>query len=153
MKLTLWKRHKWDGTALAEPSRRSHKADREIRVLMVDDEEGFARLTKRNLEAVGGFVVETENRARQAVTTGRAFRPDIILLDVMMPDGDGGELAAKFAKFPDLKDVPILFLTAVIKGSELGNEPGGMIGGRFYIAKPVSTEDLVGYIRANVRSR
>ena len=43
-----------------------------------------------------------------------------------------------------------MFLTAAIKGSELGHKPGGFIGGRFYIAKPVSTNELVGYINQHV---
>jgi len=160
MKLTLWKKKDKPAKSDVEQSKKFFRKkdnndddtnrERKIRVLMVDDEEGFARLTKRNLEADGGFVVHTENRAKDAVPAAQTFRPDIILLDVMMPDGDGGEVAAKLSDLPDLKDVPIMFLTAAIKGSELGHKSGGFIGGRFYIAKPVSTDELVGYINQHV---
>jgi len=160
MKFTLWKKKEKPVKVGSEKAttvfssntgkKSSTDGGREIRVLMVDDEEGFARLTKRNLEAHGGFTVHTENRAKNAVPAAQTFQPDIILLDVMMPDGDGGEVASKLAEQPDLKDVPIMFLTAAIKGSELGHKPGGFIGGRFYIAKPVSTDELVGYINQHV---
>ena len=155
MKLTLWKK-KASETSPGAPGAHSgtHSGGgngQQIRVLMIDDEESFTRLTKRNLEAEGGFAVQTENKARNAVHCARAFRPDVILLDVMMPDGDGGEVAMKLGQVPEVKDIPIIFLTAAIKGSELGNQPGGMIGGRFYIAKPVSTDDLMAYIRETAK--
>ena len=137
MKLTFWKNR------LGKTS--GKKADRGIRILMVDDEESFLRLTKRNLEAEG-FIVETQNKARAAVESARAFKPDLILLDVMMPDGDGGEVASQIAEDPEIGKTPVMFLTAAIKGSEVGSNGAACIGGRFYIAKPVQIDDLVQYI-------
>lgn len=137
MKLAFWKKH---GDRAS-----GKKPDRGVRILMVDDEESFLRLTKRNLEAEG-FVVETQNKARLALETARTFKPDLILLDVMMPDGDGGEVAARIAEDPDIGDTTVMFLTAAIKGSEVGSSGAACIGGRFYIAKPVQIDDLVQYI-------
>lgn len=147
MKLAFWKREQPHGSnGQARPRRESNgRHSRKIKILMVDDEVSFTRLTKRNLEAEG-FEVHTENKARQALPAAKMFRPDIILLDVMMPDGDGGEVAAQIAQEPDLKDTPVLFLTAAIKSSEIGHGGVGNIGGRFYIAKPVEIDHLVSYI-------
>lgn len=113
------------------------------RILMVDDEESFARMTKRNLEATGAYEVETVHRAKQAVAAAQEFNPDLILLDVMMPDGDGGEVASALAADAGLESIPVLFLTAAIKGSEVGQRGAGYIGGRFYIAKPVDADRLI----------
>ena len=146
MKLAFWKRKNED--AEPEPTPAATSGTRGIRVLMVDDEELFLRLAKRNLEAEG-FIVQTENRARCALDAARSFKPDIILLDVMMPDGDGGEVAARIGNDPDVGKTPIVFLTAAIKGSEVGGKGAAEIGGRFYIAKPVEIESLIEYIEAH----
>lgn len=153
MKLTFWKKE----PAVPEPPRHDYRASpppperRIIRVLMVDDELSFTRMTKRNLEAVGGFEVATESRARSALAAAREFRPDIILLDVMMPDGDGGQVAAELSEDAELRNVPILFLTAAIKSNEVGRRGAGFIGGRLYVAKPVDLGNLVHLLQEHAR--
>lgn len=137
MNMAFWKKHGGNTTA--------KKPQRTTKILMVDDEESFLRMTKRTLEAEG-FIVETQSKARKALETAQAFKPDLILLDVMMPDGDGGEVAARIAEDPDIGDTTIMFLTAAIKGSEVGSKGAACIGGRYYIAKPVQVDDLVQYI-------
>lgn len=144
MKLAFWNRNK---QATLEEPRPGGSRRPEIRVLMVDDETSFTRLTKRNLEASGGMVVETVNRARGALQVAREFRPNVILLDVMMPDGDGGSVAAEFAADPILNNVPIMFLTAAIKSNEVGKKGAGYIAGRLYIAKPVQADNLIALIQ------
>jgi DNA-binding response OmpR family regulator len=153
MKLAFWKTNTESSeepvaTTATFPQSPSRSA---IRVLMVDDEESFTQMAKRNLEATGQFEVETCSRAMKAVDAAKSFRPQIILLDVMMPDGDGGDVAAKLAADTLLADIPVMFLTAAIKSSEIGRTGAGQIGGRFYIAKPVKLEYLVELIqqRAN----
>ena len=64
------------------------------RILIVDDEERFTRILRLNLGCTGRYTVRTENSALNACTTACEFRPDLILLDVMMPGLDGGEVAA-----------------------------------------------------------
>jgi CheY-like chemotaxis protein len=70
------------------------------RILVVDDEPGVTRSLKINLESAGSFDVTIENRAVNALKTARRIRPDLILLDVMMPEIDGGEVASRVEADP-----------------------------------------------------
>lgn len=115
------------------------------RILLVDDESPFTRSLTRVLESEGNFEVHAVNRAQEALYAARAFRPDMILLDLMMPDGDGGEVASELLSDPRLSRVPVVFLTAAIKGSEIDGS-GGMIAGRRYLAKPVRSGHLLACI-------
>ena len=63
------------------------------RILVVDDEPAVTRMVKLNLERTGDFIVKTENQGSQAVAAAREFQPDVTLLDVMMPDMGGEEVA------------------------------------------------------------
>jgi CheY-like chemotaxis protein len=112
------------------------------RILAVDDQASNTRLMKLHLEQTNDYVVREENSANAALAAAEEFQPDLILLDVMMPGMDGGELAACFQANPKLKDVPIVFLTAVVtKGEvELGN---GLVGGFPYLAKPVVLSEVL----------
>jgi CheY-like chemotaxis protein len=112
------------------------------RLLLVDDEEPFTRLVKLNLEQTGRYTVRIENDGAKALATAREFAPDLILLDVIMPDADGGEVAALIKADAALKAVPIIFLTAAVSQKELDG-PSGMIGGRMFIAKPVNKRSLI----------
>jgi CheY-like chemotaxis protein len=112
------------------------------RLLLVDDEEPFTRLVKLNLEQTGRYTVRIENDGSKALATAREFAPDLILLDVIMPDADGGEVAALIKADAALKAVPIIFLTAAVSQKELDG-PSGMIGGRMFIAKPVNKRSLI----------
>ncbi len=108
------------------------------RILVVDDERGFTRLLKLVLRQ---YEIMEENDSRRAVDTARAFRPDLILLDVVMPGLDGGNLAARMQADALLQRIPIVFLTAVVSAKEAGNSPKN-IGGFPFLAKPVSPEAL-----------
>ena len=112
------------------------------RILVVDDEASFTRLLKLNLEQTGDYEVLVENAAPAALAAARRFKPDLILLDVMMPDMDGGTLAARLRESPSLESVPILFLTAAVKKEEVSTRHGS-IGGFPFIAKPVDLDELL----------
>jgi CheY-like chemotaxis protein len=112
------------------------------RLLLIDDEEPFTRLVKLNLEETGRYTVRIENDGSKALATAREFVPDLILLDVIMPDADGGEVAARIRADSALKTVPIIFLTAAVSQKELDG-PSGTIGGRMFIAKPVNKRSLI----------
>ena len=112
------------------------------KILVVDDEVGFTRLVKLNLDATGKFQVQTENRGSQTLNAARAFRPDLILLDIVMPDMDGSEVAKQLKSDPVTGNIPILFLTALVKGREVASTAGA-IGGHLFLAKPVTTDELV----------
>ena len=119
------------------------------RILIVDDETSITRLLKLNLEKSGVYTVRTENAATRALPAAREFRPDLILLDVMMPDMDGGDVAAQIQNDPILKETPIVFLTAAVKKEELG-APDGVIGGFTYIAKPLNVKGVMGVIERSL---
>jgi len=112
-----------------------------IRVLLVDDEPSFTRMLRLSLER-RGFKVLVENNGAYAHTVAQDFLPDVILLDVIMPDVDGGEVAAEIRSDPALKDVPIVFLTAGVS-KETTRVKGNVIGGQTYLAKPISVDEVV----------
>ena len=122
-----------------------------IRVLLIDDEPGFTRMLKLNLER-RGYEVMVENNGAHAHAAARAFLPDFIFLDVIMPDVDGGEAAAKIRSDPSFKHVPIVFLTAGVT-KEKARARGGVIGGETYLAKPASVEEVVRCIERNLKRK
>jgi CheY-like chemotaxis protein len=121
------------------------------RILVVDDEASITRTMKVNLERTGAYTVGTENQATHALAAAREFKPDLILLDVMMPDEDGGEVAAQIQADPDLQHVPIVFLTAIVSKEETRGESLDS-GGQTFIAKPVDLRSLIQCIEENTRA-
>jgi DNA-binding response OmpR family regulator len=119
------------------------------RILVVDDEPGMTRMLRRNLESTGKYEVRTENSGDVAVAAARDFHPDFILLDVMMPGVDGGEVAARLKEDKALQNIPVVFLTAIVKKDETA-PTGSNIGGCEYLAKPVKLEDLVACIEKHL---
>jgi len=111
------------------------------RILVVDDQASNTRLLKLYLEQTNHYEVREENAPKAAVSTAELFQPHLILLDVMMPDVDGGELAARFHASPKLRDVPIVFLTATVTKREV-EAAGGRIGGLPFLAKPVVLSEV-----------
>jgi CheY-like chemotaxis protein len=111
------------------------------RILVVDDDRSLMRMLRLNLEDTGRYVVREEGSSRAAVAAALDFAPDLILLDVMMPDLDGGELSARLKAHPKLKHVPIVFLTAAVKKREV-HDGHGRIGGLPFLAKPVDLDEL-----------
>ena len=115
------------------------------RILIIDDEASFTRMVKLNLEKTGAFEVREENRAAYALTAAREFKPDVILLDVIMPTMDGGDVAAHIRNDRNLKNTPIIFLTATVSQREAG-QAGFNSGGALFLAKPVSLENLIRFL-------
>jgi two-component system, OmpR family, response regulator len=112
------------------------------RILVVDDEPSVTRLLKLNLEQTGDYTVRTENSSRAVLAAAEEFRPDLVLLDVMMPGLDGGSLASALRSHPQLKGVPIIFLTAVVTRDEV-RVHRGLIGGLPFLAKPVNLHEVL----------
>ncbi len=112
------------------------------RILLVDDEATITRTLKLYLEGTDAYEVRAENRGSAALQAAREFKPDLILLDVAMPDMDGGEVAAQLRADDALKGTPIVFLTALVKKQEVVTS-GGDIGGYAYIAKPLEPEKII----------
>ncbi len=122
--------------------------EKKKKILLVDDEESITRTLKLFLDRRGGYEVRTENRGSRAIQVARDFRPDLIVLDIVMPDADGGAIAQDLGEDPELKSVPIVFLSAIIKENEIGGQ-GVVIGdgGHTYLAKPVEPDALIGHIQ------
>ena len=111
------------------------------RILLVDDEPAVTRMIKLNLEQTGRYEVRTENRGANAIAVARDFQPDLIVLDVMMPDMSGSEISEKLQEDPQLCAIKFIFLTALVsKDQEQWSD--GKIGGQTFVAKPVSADKL-----------
>ena len=115
------------------------------KVLVVDDEERMVRFIRLNLEHDGFVVVEASN-GKQALQRLRDVTPDLILLDVMMPDLDGFEVLEMIR---EISSVPVIMLTA--KGEEDDRVRGLEKGADDYITKPFSPRELVSRIKAVLR--
>jgi CheY-like chemotaxis protein len=115
------------------------------KVLLVDDEKSFTTLLKLNLEQTGNYEVRVVNWPEDALATAQEFRPNIVLLDIIMPRLPGGNVAAQFEADPALKDVPIVFLTAAVQRRRL-EEMDGIISGRPCLTKPATVEEIVAMI-------
>ena len=102
------------------------------KVLVIDDEAGFTKLLKMNLEKTGDYEVRIENNSLKALDAAQEFSPDIVLLDIVMPGMDGGDVAAQFQDDPKLRRVPVVMLTALVSQGETsqgavaqaGSDPG-----------------------------
>ena len=120
------------------------------RILIVDDEKVTTRLLRMTLEQTGKYEVRAENDSKLVVASAIEFQPDLILLDVIMPGLDGGDVAVALKEHPVLGNVPVVFLTATVMKAEL-DERGGMMGGYPFLAKPASTEAIIQFIDQNLR--
>ena len=112
------------------------------KILIIDDEVDLTMLVKLNLQKTGRYEVREENRALKGLSAAREFKPDLVLLDVMMPDLDGGDVLAQLKGDPNLTDVPVVFLTATVLKEEVAKK-GGTIGGYPFIPKPFRAEVLL----------
>ena len=112
------------------------------KILVVDDETSITRMIKLNLERTGKYEVHTENEGSRAIPAARKFRPDMIFLDVMMPDKSGDEIAAELKEDANLSGTPFVFLTAIVTRDE-AEQSGGEIAGNTFLAKPVKTQELL----------
>ncbi len=118
----------------------------EARLLVVDDEPNILELLSVALR-FNGFEVATAVDGQQALTTARSFKPDLVVLDVMMPELDGFEVVRRLRG--EGARVPVLFLTA--KDGTEDKIHGLTLGGDDYVTKPFSLEEVVARIRAVLR--
>lgn len=112
------------------------------RILVVDDEVAMTRMVKLNLEQTGNYEVRTENKGRLAIDAAREFRPDLMLLDIMMPGVTGDEIAAQIKQDPSLSNIKFIFVTAIVTRDET-DDSATDIGGNIFLAKPVKAQELI----------
>jgi CheY-like chemotaxis protein len=112
------------------------------RILVVDDELSILRLVGTRLMASGYEVVGADNGADACEKAGR-LRPDAVVLDIAMPDMDGGEVARRLAEDPATRDIPIVFLSALVRPLETSRNPRGP----HFLAKPFRAKELLGLLQ------
>lgn len=117
-----------------KPERKHMK---KTRILIIDDEVDFSQLLQLNLEGTGRYEVATVNAATMAVSMAHAFRPDVILLDVLMPDLDGGDVLARLESQEVLRRIPVIFITALASADE-DSRKKRKPGKPLTLSKPVS---------------
>jgi CheY-like chemotaxis protein len=112
------------------------------RILVVDDEPDFTSLLKLSLESHGYYDVREENDAERARAAAREFGPDLVVLDIMMPAMEGNEVAAALKADPVTRDVPVIFLTALVSRDDA---PQGTCssGGHTFLPKDIRVEKLI----------
>jgi putative two-component system response regulator len=122
------------------------------RILVVDDEPDFTNMLRLSLESHGYFEVREENDAERARAAAREFDPDVVLLDIMMPEMEGSEVAAALKADPVTRDVPVIFLTALVSQADA---PGGSCssGGHTFLPKDIRVEKLIRCIEDRIHQR
>ncbi|RYD94079.1 MAG: response regulator transcription factor, partial [Sphingobacteriales bacterium] len=118
------------------------------RVLVVDDDPDIVELLQYNLEKEG-YDVRTAPDGRKALDTARSFAPELVLLDIMMPQLDGIETGRQLRNLPDLRQTFILYLTA--RSEEYSEVAAFEIGADDYITKPIKPRALMSRINALFR--
>jgi len=113
-------------------------------VLIIDDEEDFSHLLKLNLENTGRFKVFTAADGQSGVKIVQRKKPDVVLLDIMMPGMDGFEVLEKIKGSVKTYEIPVVMLTA-IDNKECRSEASGCFAGE-YLVKPVPLDKLISTI-------
>jgi two-component system OmpR family response regulator len=115
------------------------------RILHVDDDLDILEVSKMVLEVVGGFTIEQCSSGADALTTVLQFKPELILLDAMMPRMSGLEVLQELQKSPSTANIPVIFVTSKVKPSELeAFTAAGAIG---VITKPFDPVELPNQIK------
>jgi len=114
------------------------------RILIVDDEPNIATSLEFLMRG-SDYDVQVARNGEEALLLAESFRPDVVLLDVMMPQRSGFEVCRKIRENPALRDMKIVMLTA--KGRDVEKEKGLNLGANAYVTKPFSTKELMNTVR------
>jgi CheY-like chemotaxis protein len=116
------------------------------RICYVEDDEDIQRIVRMSLERIGKMTVEVVSDPMEAIERINAFKPDLVMLDWMMPGMDGPALYRKMLETPETKSLPVVFITAKASQRELDElKTMGALG---TISKPFSPKDLPEQLRA-----
>jgi two-component system, OmpR family, response regulator len=118
------------------------------RILIVDNSSRFARSARLLLDRSGKYVACTVIDPRRALETARSFKPDLVLVDLIMPQEDGPEVAAQIGADWALHGVPIIFLTSLITAEEA--KDGRRVYGHRILPKPTSNSELIKVVEENL---
>ena len=120
------------------------------KILLVEDDQDLVALLRYNLEKEGFRCLDAQT-GKDALELCRQARPDLVLLDIMLPDGDGLEICKKIRTDSELARIPVIFLTA--RGAEADRIIGLEIGANDYVVKPFFVRELIARIRLQFRSQ
>ena len=110
-------------------------------ILVVDDDVDASQMAKMILEKTGLYAVSVCNRGSEAFKIIQATRPELVLLDIMMPDADGTDIADQIQKDKSLAFTRVVFMTSLVSQQEVSKS--SVIGGYPFISKPISGEFLL----------
>jgi len=110
-------------------------------ILVVDDDVDTSQMVKMMLEKTGLYAVSICNRGSEALKVIQTMRPELVLLDIMMPDADGTDIADQIQKDKSLALTRIVFMTSLVSQKEVNKN--SVIGGHSFISKPISGEVLL----------
>lgn len=121
------------------------------KILVVDDEENELLLLDLILSKAGHSVTTSDN-GKEALFLAKSICPDLVIVDLSMPDMDGGQVAEELKLQPETRDVPVLFLTGLYT-KEQEDERGHMIAGNMILAKPCESKKLLTIVNTLLSSR
>ena len=122
------------------------------KIFLIDDDQDLANLTKMTL-VKSGYEVSIFHEAKKAIEEARKQKPNLILMDIMLPGVDGGEAVKELKKDTSLKNIPVIFLTALVSPEENLEKAGIAIDGVNYktFGKPYEIEQLLKVIKSSLR--
>ena len=121
------------------------------KILIIDDEENFCSLLKKNLEKTNEFEVYAATNGDDGVKLAKELKPDLILLDIIMPEMDGGDVISLIRADNSIKDTPVVFLTSLVRKDEVSAQ-AGFTKGYALLAKTVTVGELIACIKENIRA-
>jgi len=125
---------------------------RKARVLVVDDDEAFGRVMKLNLEATHEYEVRAETKGAVGYVAAKEFKPDLIFLDIVMPDMAGEQVARQLMGDPDTKNIPIVVLSGTA-WKDVPNTTSGFLSRYPTLPKPASADEVISCIEQNLKLR
>ena len=115
------------------------------KILIVDDDKDVLSVLEKRL-TVEKYSVITANNGQDAIILAKAQRPDLIMLDIIMPDIDGAEVAGKLREDPETRNIPVIFLTCMLTPEE-EKQKRHHVAGNIFIAKPYDIKELLSEIK------
>lgn len=119
------------------------------KILIVDDEDDFCHFVKLNLEDTGDFEVITANNGPDGIDMANRYKPDLIILDIIMPNMTGTQVEEVLRNNEATKNIPIIFVTAIVKRREVGSMDF-QFGGNYFLFKPVKLDELIREIESKL---
>ncbi|MDD5019786.1 MAG: response regulator [Candidatus Omnitrophica bacterium] len=123
-------------------------ADKKKSILIIDDEKEILDSLSDYLQR-NGYDVETVDNGLEGLEIARTRRPDLIILDLILPDIDGSDVAAKLLEDPLMRKTSVIFLTGIMRKSEL-EQSGPVVAKRCIVAKPCSPEEILARVKVQI---